>query len=265
MATQLQDAPQDTASDVNDNAPRDYEAEAREHGWTGQDEFKGDPSRWIDAETFVKRADEVMPLLKKQNDTLKRELASLKKDVARASEHFTKAEERAYERAVADVSAKMNMAVEAGDHAAASAAMKERLDLDKGVIDDAPRPKFTDAQVKRALVDFRDANPWYDEAGTARDYADLIAEEYQDKTTDMPPAEFFAFIAGKVKERYPDLEKPKAERKRPGMMVEGGGQRQVARGRSFADLPPQAQQMADKWIRQGLIKDRAAYVSSYQW
>jgi hypothetical protein len=261
MATQLDEAPQVEQTD----APRDYEAEAREHGWTGQDEFKGDPNRWIDAETFVKRADEVMPLLKKQNDTLKRELASLKKDVARASEHFTKAEERAYDRAVADVTAKMNMAVEAGDHAAASAAMKERLDLDKGVIDDAPAPQADPLDVQEALIDFRDANPWYDEGGVARDYADVMAEKHKAKTADMPPAEFFAFIAGKVKERYPDLEKPKAERKRPGMMVEGGGQRVVSRGRSFSDLPPQAQQLADKWIKSGLIKDRAAYVSSYQW
>lgn len=263
MATQLQDAPQDTASDVNDNAPRDYEAEAREHGWTGQDEFKGDPSRWIDAETFVKRADEVMPLLKKQNDTLKREMADLKKSVAKASEHFSKSEEAAYQRALKEITAKMNNAVEAGDHAAADKAVEERLKLDRDVV--AGAPVADELTVKEALIDFRDANPWYDEGGVARDYADVMAEKHKAKTADMPPAEFFAFIAGKVKERYPDLEKPKAERKRPGMMVEGGGQRQVARGRSFADLPPQAQQMADKWIKSGLIKDRAAYVQSYQW
>jgi hypothetical protein len=57
---------------VNDQA-RDFDAEAREHGWRPKDEFPGDAAKWVDAETFMKRADEVMPLLKAQNARLKRD------------------------------------------------------------------------------------------------------------------------------------------------------------------------------------------------
>ena len=48
------------ADEQQTEQPRDIEAEARKHGWRPKEEFKGDPARWTDAETFVKRADEVM-------------------------------------------------------------------------------------------------------------------------------------------------------------------------------------------------------------
>jgi hypothetical protein len=119
MATQLADAPDlgggevaalnvDTQSQPEE---RDFEAEARSHGWTPQEEFKGDPARWVDAETFIKRADEVMPLLKKQNAHQKRELEEMKRTIKRLSA----AEQRAYENARADIAAEMEAAVEAGD------------------------------------------------------------------------------------------------------------------------------------------------------
>ena len=182
---------------------RDYEAEARAHGWVPKDEFKGDPTRWTDAETFVKKADEVMPLLKKQNTALKRELEDVRKQIKRASEHFSKSEERAYERALNDLKARQEKAVADGDVEAFRAVDKELDELRK---DTAPKGKTADVNpldVKEALIDFRDANPWYDAGGKERDYADLLAEKYADKTESMQPAEFFSFIAQKVLERYP--------------------------------------------------------------
>lgn len=272
MATQL--AETQHAPDTSDNAPveRDYEAEAREHGWRPLEEFKGDPSRFTDAKAYMERADEVMPLLKKQNGELKRELADMRKSLAKASEHFSKAEQRAYERAMADIEAKMDAAVDAGDGVAAKAAAKELAELQQ----DAPdaKPSADPVSVKEALIDFRDANPWYDEGGLARDYADVVADKYADKTKELPPAEFFAFVAEKVRERYPDLDKPKAERRKPGLAVEPPSGRTVARGRSFNDLPPAAQNFADKWHKQGLFGDpkkvtqaeaRKKYLDTYQW
>jgi hypothetical protein len=58
-----------------------YESEARQQGWMPQEEFKGDPDRWTDAETFVRRADEVLPILKKRDRILKQENETLKRDL----------------------------------------------------------------------------------------------------------------------------------------------------------------------------------------
>jgi polyhydroxyalkanoate synthesis regulator phasin len=265
MATQLKQQEEPIDPPDGDDAPleRDFEAEARSHGWVPKEEFKGDPTRWTDAETFAKRADEVMPLLKKQNQQLKRELDGLKRDFRKASEHFSKAEERAFERAVNDLKARQEAAVETGDTAEFKRLDKEIEDLRKETLgNDDAAPKYSAVDVREALIDFRDANPWYDEDPKMRDYADLLAEKHKDRAAETPPAEFFAFIAERVKERYPDK---KQERKARPSAVEAPGGRGQRGQKTFADLPQEAQRICDKWVKNGLIKSREDYVKSYQW
>jgi hypothetical protein len=77
----------------------------------------------------MKRADEMMPLLKAHEPRLKRDLDSLKKDLKRATAHFEGAEKRAYDRAKTELEGKIEEAVESGDLQAARAAMKEMGEL----------------------------------------------------------------------------------------------------------------------------------------
>lgn len=44
--------------------------EARQLGWVPKDEWRGDPERWTDAETFVQRGHDIMPILKQNNARL---------------------------------------------------------------------------------------------------------------------------------------------------------------------------------------------------
>jgi hypothetical protein len=53
------------------------EQEALHLGWVPQDEFKGDADRWIDAETFVRRGKELMPILRKNNEALQSQVSRL--------------------------------------------------------------------------------------------------------------------------------------------------------------------------------------------
>lgn len=274
MATQLAEAADEldtgTEGGNDQGGERNFEEEARSHGWVPKDEFKGDPTRWTDAESFVKKADEVMPLLRKKTQAQDREIADLKKQIKRASEHFTKAEERAYERALSDLRKEQEAAVKAGDLAAHREVSKKIDDLRNEVAETKPKVDASPLEVKKALVDFRDANPWYDGETAAdkraRDYADILAEEYADKANELPPAEFFGFIADKVKERYPTLGKGEAETRRRSAVEGAGGIGRPSRGgKSFNDLPVEAQRTADKWIKSGLIKSREEYVKTYPW
>lgn len=245
-------------------ADRNFEEEARQHGWVPKEEFKGDATRWTDAETFVKRADEVMPLLKKQNKALKAEIEAARRDMRKAADHFSKSEQRAYERALEEIKKEQEAAVEAGDLTAHRAASKK---LDKLIEEKGPddAPVASEEEVKEALFDFRASNRWYDTDAVARDYADELAQRHKAKTVDMSPSDFFTFIAGKVRERFPELVKGK-EQPRPRSPVEGGSTGRPSRGgKSFNDLPVEAQRACDKWVKQGLIKDRDAYVKSYDW
>ena len=269
-----------------ENTPRDFEAEAREHGWSPKEEFKGDPARWVDAETFMKRADEMMPLLKAANSRQKREIEALKKDLKRATAHFEGVEKRAYERALADLEQKHADAVLAGDLKAATAAVKEIRELNPTATDERD-PAELKAQAEEALDAFREENPWYDKANLAgaseteqlgRIYWDRMVDRHIDKTKEMPPTEFFAYITELTREKYPTLFQ-KAPRQKPGSAVEGVTTgRPRGASRSWDNLPQAAKNQFQRFIDRGLLgvkstgdkeKDvaasRAYYARTFDW
>lgn len=55
------------------------EERAKIQGWVPKEEFRGDPTRWIPATDFVKRADEMMPILKSVNKKLETQVSELGK------------------------------------------------------------------------------------------------------------------------------------------------------------------------------------------
>jgi hypothetical protein len=164
-----------------------------------------------------------MPLIKAQNKRLKREIDDLKKQFRQASAHFGKAEERAYTRALAELTAKQEAAVESGDLAAHRAVSKEIDELSKEM-PGKPANTATAEEAREAFDEWREQNAWYDRANlasaaetdvNARLYADRMTEKHIDKTKDMPPAEFFAFIGDLVKEKYPLIGRKPAREKPP--------------------------------------------------
>lgn len=260
MVTQLAEAPADTGQDDSignaDVIERDYEAEARAHYWLPKEEFKGDKSRWVDAETFVKRADEILPLVKKQNSELKGKVDYLERQIKRVM----KSEQTAYENALADIQAKMENAVVTGDVAAFKALDKKADDLRKDMAQDTPKADQSKEAV-RAFADWRDDNEWYDLGGLAsateterkqRAYFDRMVEGNMDKAAEMQPAEFIAYIGDLVEAKYPA---GKAARPRGVESVAGvtrGGQGKS--GKTGANLPTEAKEAVRRYMRQGIYK-----------
>jgi hypothetical protein len=274
---------------IEETQTRDFEAEAREHGWSPKEDFKGDASRWVDAETFMKRADDMMPLLKATNRRLKADLDSLKKDLKRATAHFEGAEKRAYDRAKIELEGKIEEAVESGDLQAARAAMKEMGEL-KPTGDDWAAGKSQE-QIKEeatdALDEFREEHPWYDKANLAsaseieingRLFFDRMCEKHVEKTKHMPPTDYFAFITDLTLEKYPLL-KGKPTRVKPASAVEpGGGGRPRSSSKSWDNLPAPAKRQYERFQGRGLLgvkatgdsdKDlaasRAYYARNHDW
>lgn len=268
----------DTGAEEGDlqTAPRDYEAEARAAGWTSKEEFKGDLARWVDAETFAKKADEIMPLLKAANKRLERELAQVKKDVAKASEFFSKAEERAYQRALSEIRAEQEAAVEAGDvtaHRKASDKLDKLREEIGSDIGPTAKGETVDQEMIDGFIEWRADNDWYDSNKAMTEYADMVARKLGPRQeSKMSAEEYLAAVREKVEDRFgekhPEMfgKKAKEPRVPPKNPVEGvSNARPRAGQKSFSDLPPEAQRMCDRFVKSGIVKDRAAYLSSYQW
>lgn len=239
---------------------RDFDAEAREHGWSPKEEFKGDPTRWVDAETFMKRADDVMPLLKAQNARLKRDLDAIKKDLRRATTHFEGAEKRAFDKAKAELQQKVEDAIESGDLAAGKQALKDMEELSP---EPAAKPKYTKEMAEEAFDGFRDEHAWFDRANLAgateleingRLFADRTSEKLMRQYKDdelPPPDEFYAAVAEAVYAKYPAL-KGKPARAKPASAVEGGGAGKPGRSRGWDSLPDGARKQYQRFIDRGI-------------
>lgn len=120
---------------------RHYESRARRMGWVSQDEFRGDGgAQWVDAETFVRRAEQSADILIERNKALDRRLEQSERSFSEYKRNSEKqlgemngslrdlqetlvdfrnfastANERAYKRARSDLEAEMRHAVASAD------------------------------------------------------------------------------------------------------------------------------------------------------
>ncbi|HNG55643.1 MAG TPA: hypothetical protein PLR85_19845 [Nitrospira sp.] len=243
----------DVSQGGNDSQERDWETEARDLGWRPEEDFKGDKSLWVDAQTFVKRGEEVMPILKSQLKTLKGELAEMRKEFRKANEFFSNSEQRGYERAMADIQAKAEAAAEVGDKAGVRAALEKAAKLNKPT--EAPKAE----QISREdLANWFADNPWYKSDHSKTAFADLIGEELAEKRGGNLTKDDFDEITRRVDERF-------AEKSRAKSAVEGSTPRTTKRGeKTLADLPPEARRQAEKWERDGICSTKD-YLKNYQW
>lgn len=64
----------DQDTDLSNEIPAEVLKTAREMGWTPQDKFRGNPDKWVDAQTYVDRADHILPILRADRDRLRNDL-----------------------------------------------------------------------------------------------------------------------------------------------------------------------------------------------
>lgn len=270
MDTEVQ-TEQAELDDIQSDGGESIEDQARVRGWVPKDEWEGDPDKWCDAETFVERGREFNNVLKNENAALRKELKELTRELKKRFSNMEAAERRGYESALADLEARRIQAVEDGDVASFQKIDKEVAKLQKEV---GTEPDQADIakRAQEAFIDFRENNPWYDRANLAsasetdreaRIYADLLADKWtkQGRHLELDPDEFMTEIAAETKKKFPAL----GLRKKPASDVSAPTANRGPRGRTFADLPPEAKAMADKLVKKGILPDRAAYVKTYDW
>lgn len=69
------------------------EERAKELGWVPKEEFKGDPEKWRDAETYVQNGEEILPILRKTNEGLRNTLTDVQTRLATTEAALTESQE----------------------------------------------------------------------------------------------------------------------------------------------------------------------------
>lgn len=144
-------------------ADMSVEARARRMGWYPKAEYRGRPEDWMDADSFVKRAEEEMPILRSQLRSLDAKLAgseaqsrALQGQVQQMNQKLesaveaidsmrelsTKAEQRGFERAMKRLREEAKDAAASGDAARVEAVMEQTQELLENRVK-PPEPKAT--------------------------------------------------------------------------------------------------------------------------
>lgn len=205
---------------------RAIEQRARGMGWHPFAEYRGPPGKWVPADVFVERGETVLPIMRannrrleekveKQNtviEDLKRTVGEQKQVLEEMRDFARRSDERGYQRALAEVEAKREAAIDAGDRDAFKQADAELKALEQGhadrpKVDTAPPPvpRAEQPKIDPAVLAFVEANPWFNT--NPRLNAKMVAE-HLDVMSDYPEmalAEQLELAASNLKERHPQM------------------------------------------------------------
>ena len=256
------------AAVVESSAAPEIQEQAEALGWIPPTRFKGDPERFIDAEDYIRRGEEVLPIVKQQNKKLKAELEEVRAVAAanasalkaaqdaieQIEERHSVATQKAVENARAQLKAQLASASEAGDHEGVAELTDQLVSLNR-VEPEAPKkevPSTPAAYVPPAeLKEWNEENPWFGTDKRKTALALGIAQELREGGEKSTGRIFF----DKVKEEMETTlgtkvraaETSKVEGGRNGSDLEGprsGGKK------SFASLPADAKAACDADSRQ---------------
>lgn len=246
----------------------DYEKQAKAMGWVPQEQWKGDPEKWTDAQEYVERGEQVLPILRannrrlnddiltlrNQNDTLQQELAATRSIVQGLEKNFNESLERQLKEQRASLKASLKEAVEDRDvdreleirdqldnlteaeraSKAKQAENKKKLDS-QNPPDPKPQPKLD-----QNFEAWKRENPWFDgDSAEDRRRTKAVVRAAEDLRDDGDTSTGMEFY-NKALERAEGGSNNSNNRSPD--KVDGSNSRSSSRGgaKTFASLPQEA-------------------------
>lgn len=245
---------------VTSAQPIEVQKDAERLGWIPPSRFKGDPTRFVDADIYIKRGEEVLPIVKEQNKRLHTELDSLKREsqatahalkaaqdaIAQMEERHTVATQKAVDDARRQVKAQLAAASEAGDHEGV-AELTEQL-TKMAVTEPAaakapaptPEPQFTPPA---DLVEWNAENPWFGINKRKTALALAVAQELREQGETSSGRTFYDKVLAEVDKEL-GVQQPRGD-KVEGARGSDGANASGGRGKSYAALPSDARAACD--------------------
>lgn len=220
--------------------PNPHEEKARAAGWKPLAEFDGDPEKWIDAKEFVSRA----PLYEK-NHKLTRQVAELQKTMHDMKQHMSKVSQAAYDKAVRDLTAQRDEAIELGDKAQVKEidkALKEAEAIKTPADDVHPAIKAWEAD--NATWFYADKEISNFGMAYAQNYLLQNPDDFDGAMTNMEKA---------IKKAFPEKFENQRRKDPPAVETGGKGEHKKTFGRS--DLNDEQRKVMDRFVRNGVMTE----------
>ena len=240
-------------------------AQAKAMGWSAKEDFKGDPSRHIDAATFVNNAFEKMPLLQSNLKKVIGRNEQLEKSIQILMDKAKKDDADAYERTMSHLRRERAEALSIGDVdaiervEAKTEQVKEEREKAENQYSEAT-PAAEDATKAPDYVAWENQNQWYTSDPDLRVAADAIGAVIKGEQQNLVGTEFFNEVTKRVRAAYPQkFSNPKRQAKKA---VESGQNLGGGKKNSYSSLPPDARQACDKFEKDGIMS-KDEYVKEY--
>lgn len=290
MADETPDSETTTTTVVT--ADPQIESRAREMGWIPKEEFRGDQSKWIDADNYVKRAEGLLPIVRAENRRLQGQVQKLQSDLSASTQAAQELRasiddlkkfntEVAKDRVKAnrtEIAVQIKAAREAGDVerelelqdqlAEANTALRESTT--QPVTKTTTQAATTTAQpvIAPEFTAWQSANPWFGAQGEERrtNYALAVAQDLRNSRPDLVgKREFFDTVTREVKAVFePAMRQTSKVEGGNGSTRSGNGAGSVTSAKGFSDLPPEAQTVARAQVKR-FVGAHKAFKTEAEW
>jgi hypothetical protein len=249
----------DAGADPNAGAapePPSIEEIASRMGWVPKEKFRGDESDWKPADKFILDGNDIKSAQGRELKEMRRTLDNISKTSGAILAERLQAQRE-------ELAQRYEKAVEKGDPDEAFKLSREIISLGTPQPESRPMPD-------ESTVQWVERNPWM-KAGT-RDYdpvaasrAVAICDQYARADPNMPPAEQIRKTEAILRTEFPHLFQGQVNGKAPPGVNEPSSRvaTQPKRGKTSADLPKAARDIAQDMVDRGLIKDVDAYARNY--
>jgi len=246
---------------------------ARRQGWVPKEEFRGDPGRWIDANVFVQRADEIMPILKETNRRLETKLTALEERLAKQSDMVTKMvdiqnkyTDTSYKTQIQRIKERKLEAVRTGDEELFQKLEEQEAQIEKPPVFEKPAEQspITPTQQQELNAWFKANDDWYGKDKDLTDYAMFISDKMvKQEGSTLQPIEFVEEVKARVKKAFPHKFEKKRVQDVDDTSVRGSGAYSTGTKKGWNDLPEEAKNQCIKMTKEipGFTKEK--YIKEY--
>lgn len=234
------------------------ESAAKEKGWN--------PDGALSAEAWTEKGDKTHAGIKRHRDELKEtvekqgsQIEHLMETNRMAGEAQAKVREQdrlKSEDRIRGLEAQLEAAVTDSDGASYTRLRKEIKDEESNLT--SPEPK-SNADFDRMAADFQGKNDWYGKDQDKTDLADAIANRLQRQG--ITGQYYFDEIERGVNKANPS--ENKARQSSNGVETSSAQESISSDAQTYESLPKDAQDVCDRFVRDGVCKDRKAYLESY--
>lgn len=245
--------------DEGDGDDLSVEDRAKTMGWRELSEFSGDKSYFVDAEEFVRNADEKMPVMRSNMRKMQRDIHNLTESLTLQADMAKETLVAQKTRMESEFDIKLREAVQDGDTETYDRVNAQKTQEMKAFDTPEPKPAASTA-FEDAFDDFTDRNTWYDKNRAATDFANAEGQRVREDNPGISPADELKKVEGAVKGEFPALFSNPNRNKASAV---GNGRRpgRAKTAKTYEAMPIESRDACDNMVSRGISKD--AFVKNY--